>query len=211
MITRTRLRWNDENTWRLLMHFTTAFPPHPLSLFLGRGGIYITDPCSSDRKFGLQRDRQRTIRGKWQSHDARPLLLGLPLINFLQNEDCGQMSAWYLFSALGFYPVNPVSGEYVVGRYASSLFSVFPPPPSILMMFSPFFDTVSIDLPSSSKKLDIVSPGASSKPYVHSLSVNGREVEQPIIRHDQITQGGVLSFQMRDTPQAWASGLTFQQ
>lgn len=32
-----------------------------------------------------------------------------------QNEDCGQMSAWYLFSALGFYPVNPVSGEYVIG------------------------------------------------------------------------------------------------
>ena len=32
-----------------------------------------------------------------------------------QNEDCGQMSAWYLFSALGFYPVDPVSGEYIVG------------------------------------------------------------------------------------------------
>lgn len=33
----------------------------------------------------------------------------------VQNEDCGQMSAWYIFSALGFYPVDPVSGEYVVG------------------------------------------------------------------------------------------------
>lgn len=32
-----------------------------------------------------------------------------------QNEDCGQMSAWYLFSALGFYPVDPISGEYIVG------------------------------------------------------------------------------------------------
>ncbi|KAI9566681.1 glycoside hydrolase family 92 protein [Boletus coccyginus] len=107
------------------------------------------------------------------------------------NEDCGQMSAWYLFSALGFYPVNPVSGEYVVG--------------------SPFFDRVSINLPSSSEKLDIISLGAPSKPYVYSLSINGRNVEQPIIRHDQIVQGGVLSFQMRDMPQAWASGLTFQQ
>jgi len=37
------------------------------------------------------------------------------LISISKNEDCGQMSAWYLFSALGFYPVNPVSGEYVVG------------------------------------------------------------------------------------------------
>ncbi|KAF8126271.1 hypothetical protein EV363DRAFT_1401802 [Boletus edulis] len=54
----------------------------------------------------------------------------------VQNEDCGQMGAWYLFSALGFYPVNPVS--------------------------------VSIDLPSSSKKLEIVYPGASSKPYAYS-------------------------------------------
>ena len=34
----------------------------------------------------------------------------------VQNEDCGQMSAWFIYSALGFYPVNPVSGEYVVGR-----------------------------------------------------------------------------------------------
>lgn len=37
-----------------------------------------------------------------------------------QNEDCGQMSAWYLFSALGFYPVDPVSGNYVVGTYVFS-------------------------------------------------------------------------------------------
>lgn len=155
-----------------------------------------------------------------------PRILMLPR-TFFQNEDCGQMSAWYLFSALGFYPVNPVSGEYVVGRYVSCLslflfffFSVPPPPlPSIPLkvyihlVSSPFFDRVSIDLPSSSKKLklDIVSPGASSKPYVRSLSINGRDLEQPIIRHDQIAQGGVLSFQMRDTPQAWASGSTFQQ
>ena len=69
---------------------------------------------------------------------------------------------------------------------------------------------VTIDLPSSSKKLDIISSEAPFKPYVYSLSVNGRHVEQPIIRHDQIAQGGVLSFQMRDTPQAWGSGLTFQ-
>ncbi|KAF9224665.1 hypothetical protein BS17DRAFT_780264 [Gyrodon lividus] len=104
------------------------------------------------------------------------------------NEDCGQMSAWYLFSALGFYPVNPVSGEYIVG--------------------SPFFDMVSIDFPSSDKKLHIVSPGAPSKPYIHSLSVNGRKLEQPIITHDELTQGGVFLFLMRDIPQAWASGVT---
>ena len=41
-----------------------------------------------------------------------------------QNEDCGQMSAWYLFSALGFYPVDPVSGDYIVGTYVHRLFNV---------------------------------------------------------------------------------------
>jgi putative alpha-1,2-mannosidase len=39
----------------------------------------------------------------------------VPFHFFFQNEDCGQMSAWYLFSALGFYPVNPASTEYIVG------------------------------------------------------------------------------------------------
>ncbi|KAF8834840.1 hypothetical protein BDN67DRAFT_975745 [Paxillus ammoniavirescens] len=104
------------------------------------------------------------------------------------NEDCGQMSAWYLFSALGFYPVNPVSGEYIIG--------------------SPFFDMVSIDLPTSDKKLHIVSPGAPSKPYIHSFSINGHRLEQPIITHDELTRGGIFLFQMRDTPQAWVSGIT---
>lgn len=39
-----------------------------------------------------------------------------------QNEDCGQMSAWFIFSALGFYPVNPASGEYIVGSYVKPIF-----------------------------------------------------------------------------------------
>ncbi|KAH7902833.1 family 92 glycosyl hydrolase, partial [Hygrophoropsis aurantiaca] len=74
------------------------------------------------------------------------------------NEDCGQMSAWYLFGALGFYPVNPVSGEYVIG--------------------SPFYDNVQINFPSSTgtenKTLEIKSHGAPSKPYIKSFAINGR-------------------------------------
>lgn len=136
------------------------------------------------------------------------LALSQQFILVLQNEDCGQMSAWYLFSALGFYPVNPVSGEYIVGRYLFLFVPVVHHPHRIS---SPFFDKVSIDLPFSNQKLDIISPGAALKPYVHSLSVNGRNADQPVIRHDQIAQGGVLSFQMRETPQAWASELTFWQ
>ncbi|KAH7929290.1 hypothetical protein BV22DRAFT_1125899 [Leucogyrophana mollusca] len=102
------------------------------------------------------------------------------------NEDCGQTSAWYLFSALGFYPVNPVSGEYVVG--------------------SPFFDNVRIAFPSNERTLDIMSFGAPSRPYVRSLHANGRRIEEPVLTHDQILNGGLFMFDMSSEAQAWGSG-----
>ncbi|KAJ7227934.1 glycoside hydrolase family 92 protein [Mycena rebaudengoi] len=101
------------------------------------------------------------------------------------NEDCGQMSAWYLFSALGFYPVNPASGEYVVG--------------------SPFFDKVTLHLPGRRKPLTIVADGASSKKYIKSLTINGKAVDSPVIRHGQISDGGEVRFVMEATPQTWGS------
>jgi putative alpha-1,2-mannosidase len=114
------------------------------------------------------------------------------------------MSAWFIYSALGFYPVNPVSGEYIVGRCVyyskgdgSSLY--------FLYEYSPFFDAVTIDLPGTSQPLQIVAPGASTKPYVKSLKINGKEVNEPIIKHSQIAYGGVIEFEMSDQPQAWAS------
>ncbi|KIJ44801.1 glycoside hydrolase family 92 protein [Sphaerobolus stellatus SS14] len=101
------------------------------------------------------------------------------------NEDCGQMSAWYLFSALGFYPVNPSSLNYVVG--------------------SPFFENVTINLPGVSKPLVIRAPGASTKPYVKSLTVNGKPISEPILTHDQIANGGEIVFSMSDVPEEWGS------
>ncbi|KAI0051484.1 glycoside hydrolase family 92 protein [Auriscalpium vulgare] len=101
------------------------------------------------------------------------------------NEDCGQMSAWYLFGALGFYPVNPVSGEYVIG--------------------SPFYDEVTIHLPMAKKPLKIISSGAPNKPYIKSLTVNGHKRLDPIISHEDIVQGGTLEFEMSSKPEAWAS------
>jgi len=108
------------------------------------------------------------------------------------NEDCGQMSAWYIFSAMGFYPVNPVSGEYVVG--------------------SPFHDKVTIRLPPvpnrrEERTLTIIAPGAQTKPYVKSLTINGVPVPWPVIRHDQIVNGGNVVFEMSDKVQAWGNGL----
>lgn len=95
------------------------------------------------------------------------------------------MSAWWLFSALGFYPVNPSSTQYVVG--------------------TPFFDKVTINLPGVNKTLVISSPDAPSKPYVRSLKVNGEEITSPVIDHSQIIGGGLIEFEMSDTPQTWGS------
>ncbi|KAF8075749.1 glycoside hydrolase family 92 protein [Lyophyllum atratum] len=111
------------------------------------------------------------------------------------NEDCGQMSSWYIFSAMGFYPVNPVSGEYVVG--------------------SPFFDKITINLPPTpqkkkSRKLTISAKGAPTKPYIKSLTVNGRKVETPIIRHEDIADGGEIVFEMSETIEAWGNALLKQ-
>ncbi|OAX38346.1 glycoside hydrolase family 92 protein [Rhizopogon vinicolor AM-OR11-026] len=102
------------------------------------------------------------------------------------NEDCGQMSAWYLFSALGFYPVNPVSGLYVVG--------------------TPFFDEVEIQFPlSNATDLKVISRGAPSKPYIKSLAINGEDIPSPIISHNQLLDGGILEFIMSSGLQAWGS------
>ncbi|KAF5364296.1 hypothetical protein D9756_001134 [Leucocoprinus leucothites] len=106
------------------------------------------------------------------------------------NEDCGQMSAWYLFSALGFYPVNPVSGEYVVG--------------------APLFDRIEIELPprpgqTHGKPLQIIALGASKLPYVKSVQVNGVTLDKPIITHEQIADGGTIVFIMSPTIESWGN------
>ncbi|KAF7333029.1 Glycoside hydrolase family 92 protein [Mycena venus] len=99
------------------------------------------------------------------------------------NEDCGQMSAWYLFSVLGFYPVNPASGEYVVG--------------------SPFFDKVTLKVPGHTKPLTITAAGAPSAKYVRGLTIDGKAVGSPIISHEWIAAGADVRFEMREVPQTW--------
>ncbi|EJF59982.1 glycoside hydrolase family 92 protein [Dichomitus squalens] len=106
------------------------------------------------------------------------------------NEDCGQMSAWYVFSALGFYPVDPVSAEYVVG--------------------TPFFDKVTIDLPGAKQPLVITSSGAPKKPYIKSVTVNGRELASPILTHADIANGGHINYEMSSAPQKWSSSTLTQ-
>ncbi|EPS99718.1 hypothetical protein FOMPIDRAFT_161389 [Fomitopsis schrenkii] len=105
------------------------------------------------------------------------------------NEDCGQMSAWYIFSALGFYPVDPVSATYVVG--------------------TPFFDKVTLSFPNAAQPLVISAPGASTQPYIKSVTVNGVPLAQPVIAHEDIANGGEIVFEMADVPQEWASATLY--
>lgn len=107
------------------------------------------------------------------------------------NEDLGQMSAWYVLSALGFYPLNPASDEYVVG--------------------TPFFDKVDIRLPTKSGRnehtLTISAPGAGTegKAYVRGLKVDGKKVDRPVLKHADIVNARSIEFDMSSEPTSWGS------
>lgn len=97
------------------------------------------------------------------------------------NEDAGQMSAWYMFSALGFYPVNPASGEYVLG--------------------SPEVNGATINLPNGKAFKVIVNNQSPNNVYVKSILLNGNEHEGFILNHEDIMKGGELTFNMAAKPQ----------
>lgn len=96
------------------------------------------------------------------------------------NDDCGQMSAWYIFSAMGFYPVDPVSLEYVIG--------------------APQVEGVRLNLPGG-KVFEMEAAGLSEQnKYVQSVTLNGRQLDSFTIRHADIAGGGKLRFVMTDRP-----------
>jgi predicted alpha-1,2-mannosidase len=96
------------------------------------------------------------------------------------NDDCGQMSAWYLFSALGFYPVAPGSGQYALG--------------------SPAIKTAVIRL-ENGRTLSIEARNQSEKNvYVKSVTLNGRRIERRYITNAEIMKGGKIVFEMSDRP-----------
>jgi predicted alpha-1,2-mannosidase len=104
----------------------------------------------------------------------------------LGNEDCGQMSAWYVFAALGFYPLNPASAEYVIG--------------------SPLFARVTLNLPNG-KTFEISAPNnAAHNVYIQSARLNGRRLDAPAITYAQIEAGGRLEFAMGPKPSTWGAG-----
>ena len=96
------------------------------------------------------------------------------------NEDCGQMSAWYVFSAMGFYPVNPVSGEYEIG--------------------SPLFPEMRLNL-GNGKTFTVLAPNVSRENiYIQSVKVNGQPYDKSYITHQQIMDGATVEFVMGNQP-----------
>jgi predicted alpha-1,2-mannosidase len=92
------------------------------------------------------------------------------------NDDMGQMSAWYVFGALGFYPVNPASGNYVFG--------------------TPLFDQISINLPNK-KTFTVIAKNLSNENiYIKNVLLNGEEYHKGYITHQQMLRGGTLEFIM---------------
>ncbi len=96
------------------------------------------------------------------------------------NDDCGQMSAWYMFSSLGFYPVSPGGDEYALG--------------------SPSVDKASLNL-ENGRTFTVEALNQSDKNvYVQKVLLNGKELTRPFIRHSDLTTGGKLTFYMGAKP-----------
>lgn len=96
------------------------------------------------------------------------------------NEDCGQMSAWYVMSSMGFYPVNPSNGAYVFG--------------------SPLFDEASINLEGDKKFTIVANNNTDENIYIQSVQLNGVDYTKSFITHKDILNGGTLSFEMGNKP-----------
>ena len=96
------------------------------------------------------------------------------------NDDCGQMSAWYIFTAMGFYPVCPGTNEYILG--------------------APYVPYIKLHL-ANGNTLEIKAPEVSDKKrYVKSVRLNGKPYTKMYITHEDITNGGVLEFTMSASP-----------
>ena len=121
--------------------------------------------------------RIREIMDMW--FDDRPL--GIP-----GDEDGGGLCSWYVFSAMGFFPVTVGSGEYAIG--------------------SPFFNSIKIQLPNG-KTFSVVAKNCSKKnKYIQSAKLNGKELNRAFISHTDIVQGGKLYLEMGDRPNKdWAT------
>lgn len=96
------------------------------------------------------------------------------------NEDCGQMSAWYVFSAMGFYPVDPVGGQYEIG--------------------TPLFPEAKLRL-ANGKTFTVLAPKVSKENiYIQSVKLDGKPYDKSYVTHEQIMNGSTLELEMASQP-----------
>ena len=105
------------------------------------------------------------------------------------NEDCGQMSAWYVFSSLGFYPVTPGSNQYIIG--------------------SPLFNKGTINLENGKTFTIEAKNNSKENKYIQSVQLNGSNYEYSFINHTDIMNGGNLVFKMTNKPTSWGTNDAF--
>jgi predicted alpha-1,2-mannosidase len=101
------------------------------------------------------------------------------------NEDCGQMSAWFVFSSLGFYPVTPGSNQYIIG--------------------SPLFEKSTINLENGNNFTISAHHLSLENIYIENVFLNGKELGRSYINHEEIMNGGHLEFYMNNKPSEWGS------
>lgn len=101
------------------------------------------------------------------------------------NEDCGQMSAWYVFSSLGFYPVTPASNQYIIG--------------------TPYLDKATIHLENGNAFTVVANNLSTNSIYIQNATLNGKPLDRSFIYHNEIMEGGHLVFTMGDQPTTWAT------
>lgn len=99
---------------------------------------------------------------------------------FCGDEDTGQMSSWYFFSALGFYPMCPGTTEYLIG--------------------SPLFDSARIKLPNGNEFVISTEENGPQRPYIRGAVLNSKPFNRVYLSHDEIVKGGRIQFRMTSAP-----------
>lgn len=102
------------------------------------------------------------------------------------NEDCGQMSAWFVMNAMGIYQVCPGEPIYSIGR--------------------PLFETASFNLPGGKKFTVTAKNFSKENKYIKSATLNGKPLEKPFFTHDELAKGGELLLEMSGEPTQWGAG-----
>ena len=99
------------------------------------------------------------------------------------NEDCGQMSAWYILNSMGFYQVCPGKPVYSIGR--------------------PLFEEVTINLPDRKTFVIRTHNNSKTNKYIESVLLNGKPLDVPFFTHNDIVRGGTMEITMSSVPTEW--------